>query len=319
MKRYFFYILMLTAPTLGLATHVTEITAHAEEKTAIKNPKEFISNFCSNYSEQNDFLKKMAQDIIPNDHTREYLVAGLKDNKLPGCKKALQDFMKKILAEKDFIPKAGEQGFLSLALLADIPEATVVIEREIDKGLLSSWIDKLKAANEAGYLQALNSWIKRVAHEIREKNNSQLQDTNDYGLLAKSGETVRYPDMIRIWTPILMNRYLNETIKRKTKLSETEFNHLNIIFAATTTSYRETFSDQIAQIVANNPQTWLLSFRREPTWVEFRLFPIMQKVAGGDIKREIIWLSKYHQDVKIRTLALNALEKLEIKKNNIKH
>jgi hypothetical protein len=99
-------------------------------------------------------------------------------------------------------------------------------------------------------------------------------------------------------------------VMRKTKLDIDQFGYLNIIFAATTTSYRETFIEQIAEVVANNPQTWILSFRKEPTWVEFRLFPIMKKAGGGEIKREMIWLSKYHQDGHIRILAMNTLETL---------
>ena len=86
--------------------------------------------------------------------------------------------------------------------------------------------------------------------------------------------------------------------KRKTKLDIEQFGYLNIIFAATTTSHREIFIDKITEIVANNPQTWLLSFRKEPTWVEFRLFQIMEKINNGDIKREIIWISKLQKWLK---------------------
>ena len=113
-----------------------------------------------------------------------------------------------------------------------------------------------------------------------------------------------------------MNRFLNEMIARKTKLTENEFNELNIIYASTTTSYRETFVEQITKIVANNPKDWLLSYRKEEHWVQFRLFPIMQRLGkkDGNIKLEIIWISKYHSDGRIRTLALNTLEKIATKK-----
>ena len=41
----------------------------------------------------------------------------------------------------------------------------------------------------------------------------------------------------------------------------------------------------------------------------------MLKINNGDIKREIIWISKYHQEPRMQTLALNTLEKLATKKS----
>ncbi len=278
-------------------------------KGEIEN-KKFIKEYCESYDSQKDFFKKMSTDILSRENMRVQFISDLTQKKLPGCDLALKDYMKRILAEKDFEVNSVDQAFLSIALVAKIPEAVEVIEREIDRGYLSSWIDTLKESNDKGYIQSLNNWIKRVAKEIRKKDDTKTLDASLYGSLPNDGKGINYPEMVRIWTPILMNRYLTEMVKRKIKLDIDQFGYLNIIFAATTTSYRETFSDQIAEIVANNPQTWILSFRKEPTWVEFRLFPIMKKVGGGEIKREIIWLSKYHQDGRIRTLAINTLEAL---------
>jgi hypothetical protein len=272
--------------------------------------KKFVKEFCENYDSQKDFYKKMSKEILSDEKMRKQFISDLTQKKLPGCELALKDFMKGILAENDYTPKAGEQAYLSIALIAKIPEASEVIEREIDKGFLSSWIDTLKETNDNAYIQSLNNWIKRVATEIRKKDDTKILDPSLYGKLPFDGKGIKYPDMVRIWTPILMNRYLSEMVKRKTKLDVEQFGYLNIIFAATTTSYRETFLDQIAEIVFNNPQTWILSYRKEPAWVEFRLFPIMKKAGGGEIKREMIWLSKYHQDGHIRTLAISTLEAL---------
>ena len=288
-------------------------------KKAAVDHKKFVKEFCENYDSQKDFYKKMSAEILSDEKMRLQFASDLTQKKLPGCELALKNFMKKILDEDDYIPKPSEQAFLSIALLAKIPEASQVIEKEIDKGFLSSWIDTLKETNDSGYIQSLNNWIKRVAIEIREKDDTKTLDPSLYGMLPGDGKGIKYPDMVRIWTPILMNRYLSEMVNRKTKLNIDQFGYLNIIFAATTTSYRETFINQIAEIVANNPQDWILSYRKEPAWVEFRLFPIMKKAGGGEIKREMIWLSKYHQDGRIRTLALNTLEDLaSIKKEKKK-
>lgn len=315
MYKIIFCILIFICNNFVFANENSKNINKNEVSPEIK-PEIFVKEFCDNYDEQKDFFKNMAKDILAHEKRRTEFASGLIRKKYPQCEIALKDFMKKILAEKEYTPKAGEQAFLSLALLAKIPEASKVIEREIDKGLLSSWIDTLKETNDSGYIQSLNSWIKRVAKEIREKDNTKILEAALYGKPPADGKDIKYPDMVRIWTPILMNRFLNETITRKTKLTVDEFSQLNIIFAATTTSYRETFIDQITKIVANNSQAWILSYRKEEPWVEFRLFPIMQKLGkkDSDIKREIIWLSKYHQDGRIRTLAMNTLENIAVKK-----
>ncbi|APJ03216.1 hypothetical protein [Silvanigrella aquatica] len=299
--------------TLSILLYSTCLFANQNKEASQgnkENPKEFVNVFCEKYDGQKDFYQKISQDILINEDRRAYFANALTQKKLPGCEKALTDYVKKILEDKEYTPKPGEQAFLSLALMAKIPEAREIIEREIDRGYLSSWIDDLKTNNYKGYIEALNKWITRVANEIRRKDNTKLQDSSLYGIAPSDGKGIKYPEMVKIWTPILMNRYLTEMINEKDKLTEEQFGYLNIIFAATTTSYRETFMEQITQIVANNPQIWILSFRREQPWVQFRLFPIMKKVESGEIKREIVWLSKYHQDNRIRTLALNTLEAL---------
>lgn len=317
MYKIIYYLAISFYFSLAFADQPKEKTEQILAKEEV-NQEKFVKEFCESYNSQKDFYKKMSKEILSNEKIRTQFASDLTRKKLRGCELALKDYMKKILAEKDFVPKPGEQAYLSLALIAKIPEASEVIEREIDKGFLSSWIDALKETNDIGYIQSLNNWIKRVAAEIREKDDTKILDPSLYGTLPNGGKEIKYPDMVRIWTPILMNRYLSEMVKRKTKLDIDQFGYLNIIFAATTSSYREIFADQITEIVANNPQTWILSYRKEPTWVEFRLFPIMKKVGNGEIKREMIWLSKYHQDMRIRTLAINTLEALATTKKDIK-
>lgn len=270
----------------------------------------FITEYCEKNSDHEKFLKNLAKEIMSIETRRVIFVTGLTQKKFPNCERILKEYIQKIIAEKDYVPKAGEQAILVLALLAKVPEATKMIEREIDKGYLSSWIDALKEADDNGYILSLKSWIKRVAKEIREKENTKLLDVTEYGKTSANGKEIKYPDMVRIWTPILMNRYLTEMIARKAKLSVEEFNELNIIFASSTASYRDTFFDQITILVSNNAKDWILSFRKEEPWVEFRLFPIMQKLGKQDgyIKREIIWLANYHQDQKLKSLARATLD-----------
>ena len=315
MFKFLYCLLIGMFQTFIFANQIEKLTTQKESKTEEDSPS-IVKDFCEKYDNQKDFFNDMTKEILSNEKRRAELASGLARKKYPKCELAIKDYLKKTLSEKEYTPKQGEQAFITLGLIAKIPDASQVIEKEIDKGYLSSWIDILKETNDAGYIQSLKSWIKRVAKEIREKDNTKILDPSLYGKPSTDGKEIKYPDMVRIWTPILMNRFLNEMIARKTKLTENEFNELNIIYASTTTSYRETFVEQITKIVANNPKDWLLSYRKEEHWVQFRLFPIMQRLGkkDGNIKLEIIWISKYHSDGRIRTLALNTLEKIATKK-----
>ncbi|MGY3803948.1 hypothetical protein ACWNT8_07805 [Pigmentibacter ruber] len=295
-KYFYFYLLLILTSSLAFAESASQ-------------SDEYFINFCEKNSSQEKFLANIGKEILSKEQKRVEFISGLTNKKYPACIEILTEYIKKIISEKEYKPKAGEQSILALALVAKIPEATKMIELEIDKGYLSSWIDVLKETNEQGYILSLKSWIKRVGKEIRERDNTKLLNVSEYGK-AQIGKEIKYPDMVRIWTPILMGRYLTEMITRKEKLTVSEFNDLNIIFAASTTSYRETFLDQIIKIVEYNPKDWITSFRCEEPWVEFRLFPIM-KILGkkdGYIKREIIWLAKYHQDPKLKSLANATLD-----------
>lgn len=295
-KYFYFYLLLILTSSLAFAESASQ-------------SDEYFINFCEKNSSQEKFLANIGKEILSKEQKRVEFISGLTNKKYPACIEILTEYIKKIISEKEYKPKAGEQSILALALVAKIPEATKMIELEIDKGYLSSWIDVLKETNEQGYILSLKSWIKRVGKEIRERDNTKLLNVSEYGK-AQVGKEIKYPDMVRIWTPILMGRYLTEMITRKEKLTVSEFNDLNIIFAASTTSYRETFLDQIIKIVEYNPKDWITSFRCEEPWVEFRLFPIM-KILGkkdGYIKREIIWLAKYHQDPKLKSLANATLD-----------
>jgi hypothetical protein len=84
------------------------------------------------------------------ENKRKEFITGLAQKKFPNCDNILKEYMKKIISENDYTPKAGEQALLSLALVAKIPEATKMIEREIDKlKKLFEGIKNLKRIPEA--------------------------------------------------------------------------------------------------------------------------------------------------------------------------
>jgi hypothetical protein len=308
MHKKIFYIALF----FFLKSHICRASFTIETQNKVKN-------FCENYNHDKEFYQKTVKEILSQETLRFYLAEGLRHNQLPGCKKAFKDYLKKRLENEDDETQPGDQAFLSLGFLAKLPESQKIIEREIDKGLLSSWIDLLQKENEEAYRHALGKWITRVGQELRQKENAGLRAVSDYGKAPADGKGIKIPNMVRIWTPILMSRYLSDSIKTQKKLDVIEYGHLNIIFASTTTSYREIFKEEISKIIANNTTQWIQSYKKEPPWIQFRLLPLMQNIDSGDIKREVIWLSKHHQDPLFRTLAINTLEKIALKKNRPSH
>ncbi|KAB8031932.1 hypothetical protein [Fluviispira multicolorata] len=282
-------------------------------------PEQKVTKLCNEYETnknikyQKEFIEKIKNEVLLDDKVRAQFAKDLVQKKIKGCESALREYVTNMLSLKDYEPQLGEQGFLSLALMAKIPEAYKVIETEIDKGFLSSWIDILKESDDKAYMQSLSNWAFKVGKAIREIDKASLVESSEYGKIKNENIELKNPDQIRIWTPILMNRYLIENVKRKNKLNEDELANLNIIYAASTPSYKEIFGDEIAKIAKNNIGAWIRSFRKEPVWAQFRLFQLMEKIGGGDIKREIIWISNYHESIKMRAIAVGTLDKLALK------
>lgn len=320
MKIKIYFLILI--PTIFSFLNSNAESSNTQIKATTKNEiEQQIVSLCNEYKSHygkdkvEEFFKKIKKEILFFENKRAVFGQGLVQKKITGCETALSDYINKSLSSQNYEPKPGEQAFLSMALMAKIPAAYKVIEKEIDKGLLSSWIDKLKETNENAYYDALQSWISKVAQEVRTLSKDTNLDDSNYGKLTKENNELKSPNAVRIWTPILMNRYLTETIQKQKKLHQNEFSHLNIIYAASTSSYKEIFGEQISKIISYNSKEWVLSFRKERPWIQFRLFPLLQQSNDGNITREIIWISNNHENKKLRELALSTLEKLAEKRS----
>jgi hypothetical protein len=271
--------------------------------------KNKVIEVCKEYDgNELKFLQRMSKEILPDPKLRDDLIRNLKAENIPGCKNALSDYIKGILKNKDKKYRRGMQAYLSLALVANIPEARQLIESEIDDGTLSDFIDVLKETDENVYYRALGKWVEKVSTEVRKAAHADLQPEDKYGRVQQTDHSEQGLSTISIWSPLFMNRYLAEAIHRKEKLTKKEFSDLNIIFASANGSYRGVFYDPFVTLVKSNTQQWIYSFRIEQAWVQFRLFPILKQPGNGPMKRELIWLAEYHQDGRIRLLAQNALD-----------
>lgn len=280
-------------------------SSEAESKGVTEQQPFSLEKFCSSYVGQDDFLKEMAQKVLKNNELRVELVNSMRKQKASGCAAALSNYLNKET-------KSFDESYLALAFAANLPVATEIIEKEITEGKLLDWLDILNQSDKNSYFKALTQWVNRVASQIRLVDHAETVDGKLYGKVTESGNDIKPPESIPIWNPIIINKYMTEITNQKIKLTKNDFANLNIIFASSNQSYREIFLKQMASVVTLGQTNWILSFREEPSWAQFRLFPIMEKVGGGLMKRELIWLSKYHQNFKIRSVAAIALEKVNI-------
>lgn len=270
-----------------------------------------VATTCQSYDgNELIFLQKISSDILSEPSLRSELIQGLKANHLPGCKHALTDYMVGILKNPNPKYRRGMQVYLPLALVADIPAARQLVSSEIDQGRLSDFIDVLKETDEKAYDQALSQWLEKVAAAVRSASNANQQDISKYGK-AQNTELKEEKNLsiVSIWSPLYMDRYLQNALQKKEKLDQKQFSELNVIFALANGSYRGIFLNQFVSLIKLNTQQWMSSFRTEQPWVQFRLFPLLQKQTdNGLVKRELIWLAQYHQDARIRSLAQDTLD-----------
>ncbi len=270
-----------------------------------------VEKFCQSYSGQSHFLNDLSSQVIANRATRLELVRLLKLNKALGCRQSLADYLNQFIDE----PQGKEydknfDSYLLLSFVANLPQAVTLIEKKIDNGELVEWLDVFEKADKEAYFKTLSRWVNRIANLLRTLDRSPTVDIKMYGKNAQSDDKISTPDSIPIWNPLFINKYLSEVKSQHFKLSKNEFANLNIIYAASNQSYRDIFLVNMADAVRISETNWVMSFREEPTWVQFRLFPVMGKVGGGVVKRELIWLSNYHENFKFRAVAQSTLEKI---------
>ena len=274
-------------------------------------PELSIEKFCSEYSGGRGFMEDLSQKILKDNHQRFKLVQLMKNKKAQGCANALTEFLNSLEADGPKGKKPGYfQSFLVLAYAANLPVATKIMEQEINEGNLMTWLDVLEKQDKLIYFKSLSLWVHKMAVLLRQVGRANLVDVSQYGKNSGIQNDSHTPESIPIWNPVFNLKYMEEVSRLKMKLSIEDLNDLNIIFATSNQSYRDIFLKNMSVVISLSEKNWITSFRQEPSWVEFRLFPVMEKVGGGMMKRELIWLSNYHESFKIRSLALSTLEKV---------
>lgn len=240
----------------------------------------------------------------------EYTDEEIIDNKAPQCKKAIANYLQKVFDDK--IPRfdRGLYSFLSIALRSEMPMAYKVIEKEIYEGYLNEWIDKLEELNFELYGNSLTKWARHVESEIRKFY--KIEQTKKGAYTVGEENTTNITQLTGIWSPILMTKYLDFLLSPSHQVDVKDFSSIDIIYAFSTSSFREIFAEQISKVILKASDQWVNSVRKEQAWVLFRLFAVIPKNSDGNIKRELLWLEHYHPDFRIRSMASTTLAKTAI-------
>lgn len=270
-----------------------------------------VQTFCATYTGQSDFLKDLSQKILKDSARRIELVKLMRDKKAQGCQNALSNYLNKFMQnDSNEAEQKNFQSYLLLAFASNLPIATQLIEEEISKGKLIDWLDIFQKTDQEGYFKTLSQWVGKIALLLRQLDNANIVEEKQYGKMNSPDNDIKTPESIPIWNPIIINKYMTEIISNKIKLTKSDFANLNIIYSASNQSYRDIFLPEMTSVIKLSESNWIMSFRVEPSWVQFRLLPVMGKVGGGLMKRELIWLSNYHQNFKIRSIAQSTLDKM---------
>jgi len=305
-QKIIFVLLLLIAPYA--------FSIQAKAATAEVQSKVTVDGFCATYTGQTDFLVEMSKKILKDNGRRAELVKLMSHDKAEGCRHAITDYLNEFI-ENSSVDATDLQTYLLLAFAAKLPVATELIKKEITEGKLIDYLDVFEKSDKEAYFAVLEQWVERVGALVRQVDHAEKLDEKLYGKISQYENEIKTPESIPIWNPMLIDKYMTEIVKQKIKLTKNDFADLNIIYAASNQSYREVFLTKMSSVISLAQTNWMTSFRTEPPWVQFRLLPVMGKVSSSLMKRELIWLSQYHQNFKIRSVAEATLEKAAVGTN----
>ena len=280
--------------------------------TAVPAPQ-MIQELCAKGSLTHQGLReKLLKEVLIHDSLRGALA---KEVEKPGnpCRAAVVDYLEKLQtnakAEERY---EGRFAFVALGVVARLPEAVKVIEKEIVDGSGNEWLSALAALDGPAYLRTLRTFVGSAAADIRKAQNFQTTAGQPYSGAAleshQTSERNTVRDAVRVVSPLVIDRYLRALLAGKIPPTNDDFASTNALFAGSNASYRQIFEEPLKKIIVRHTQAWIASFRSEATWVQFRLFPLMAAVGGPEMVRELMWLSSHHSDSRVRMLASRTLD-----------
>jgi hypothetical protein len=263
-----------------------------------------------------DLRSKMVSEIVPFSDRRSELVKLLQKGEGGRCRESLQQFVSSAASGKEKeIDSKGRLTLILLAVSGSLTDSSSVLAHEVASGRGNELLDTLRSVDEPAYERTLREWMASTARELRDAQAMRPTGDAAYGRATVSADAAER-EGARILNPLMMERRLSLAIERKSVLSMEELADMNAIFAGSAAAYRDVFAPLYGSVLKTNVSTWIASFRKESAWVQTRLFPLMTRVGGPEVVRELMWLADNHADLRIRALAERSLDEiLKVKKS----
>jgi hypothetical protein len=207
---------------------------------------------------------------------------------------------------------ASHRSFFLLAAAAGLPGGHEAIIDRLGEESSTDWLLALRSLDSDSYEKALRVWAHRTSEQTRRAKDLGLQDPGRYGSLAASVTLERALPPV---DSLLFDAYLKHLRRLPTaaqgvrsEVSPKDWAAVHIMLVSLRPVDRPAVAEQIAVLITKNDAAWVESFRREPTWVQYRLLPLLRTAQGPECARELMWMVEHHQDPDIRAAAARVLK-----------
>ena len=257
-----------------------------------------------------DLGKWLSEKITSDVVLRKKVVQHLR-NRASGspCLEFLKERLaaaQKSLQDKSFdLSKQSYRPFVLLAVAAGLPEGKTVLADLSTHDESGDWLMALSSFAPEAYSAALEASVDRIANQVRSELGLSLVPSNMYG---KVKENVFTEKSVRFQNPLLVHSYLSDLIDDKKKPGPEVWARLNLLYATMGRIDKTTSTQLFKDMIRKHDSDWIMSFRKEPVWVQFRLLPLAAGAGGPEIVRELLWLSENALDEQVRLLASSSLD-----------
>lgn len=286
---------------MGAAQAATSAPSAADKASAEAE----VKRLCASQTGAMELRRKLVDEVMPGFHKRVALVNHLRAGGGDACQTAVVSYLKDLADGKPH--EKGHVSLLVLGVSADLSGISAALENEIVGNRGAGFLDSLHTTDKEVYARTLRTWLSSAAAKVRAEQSLALLPQDLYGHATLTDADAKR-SAVRPTAPLVFERFLKLMNEEKHDVSAEEFQSVNVLFASATPSYREVFLPMLTSAAQAHQRKWLDAFRLEPPWVQTRLVPILERVGGPEMVRELMWLSTYHKDLRVRALASSALD-----------
>lgn len=269
---------------------VSLLSVHTNVFAAAKITPATVKAWCHS-TRPGSVVKTLINEVIPDAELRKAFVRLLAAGQGAQCSVGLSAYFDELSKQKNLVAlkkEAGVKALLVMGLAAKDAGAVRIVEREILDGALEEWLPTLEQANPLVYASTLRRWAS--SHAALARSHADLTEQKQVNAL-------------------LADRYF-QLLKQGSIVSESDFRNVNMLYASTNGASRDAYNASLVGLMRKHDSVWLPTVRNEPHWAQLRLLPLMVKVGGPEVMRELMWMSDASQDNRVRALANRSIDDL---------